>query len=348
MGSVSAAVFIDRDVRPARSERWHGSWSPDGDQATEMANQVIIVDWGTSNFRAWLVDQQNGKVLDTIADGLGMASLAPAQFPAYCADRLGGWRHGGTPPVYMAGMVGAARGWAHAPQLPLPLKPTDLAARLMAVPGMQNAWIVPGARVAGDVVQGVVPDVMRGEEVQIFGAMQLSGRRSGLLCLPGTHSKWARVTADMLVHFTTSMTGEVYTLLMEHSLLGRDATGQRIPDPVQGSAFARGLGQSTTPGGLLHQLFTTRALFLEQQLGEVEIAGYLSGVLVGSEVAAMKAVYPPAQDRALLLVCSELLRRPYEYALVQAGYAPRWIAASDASLTGVREIIRLHGGEHGG
>ena len=313
-----------------------------------MERQVIIVDWGTSNFRAWLIEQENGRVLDEIAGGLGMASLTPEQFPAYCAERFGGWRRGNTPPVYMAGMVGAARGWAAAPQLPLPVKCTDLAVRVMAAPGLENAWIVPGARVAGDASESVMPDVMRGEEVQIFGAMELSSRRSGLLCLPGTHSKWARVVDGTLMHFTTSMTGELYTLLMEHSILGRDVKEKGVPDPVDGGAFARGLGQTTTPGGLLHQLFTTRAMLLERQLREDEIAGYLSGVVIGSEIAAMTELYPPREEQALLLVCGEQLRRTYEYALAHAGYESSWIAAREASLNGVRQIIRLHGGKNDG
>ena len=313
-----------------------------------MARQVIIVDWGTSNFRAWLIEQRSGKVLAEIADGSGMAALAPAQFPAYCADRLGAWRRGNAPAVYMAGMVGAAQGWTPAPQLPMPLKSADLAARLLAAPGMENAWIVPGARVAGDAARGVVPDVMRGEEVQIFGAMELSSQRNGLLCLPGTHSKWARVTDGTLAHFTTSMTGEAYARLLQHSILGSDVKEKGAPAPVDGSAFARGLGQTTIPGGLLHQLFTTRAMLLEQALRQDEIAGFLSGMLVGSEIAAMTGLYPPREQQALLLVCSERLRKPYEYALVHAGYEPRWIPAREASLKGMREIIHLHGGEHGG
>ena len=308
-----------------------------------MADQVIIIDWGTSNFRAWLIHQASGEVLDEISDGLGMASLLPSSFCSYCADRVRAWRDNSMPPVYMAGMVGAAQGWAAAPQLPLPLKSVDLAHRVVAAPGMENAWIVPGAQVVGDADRGIEPDVMRGEEVQIFGAMELSGLHSGVLCLPGTHCKWARMIDGTLVHFTTSMTGEAFTLFMNYSILGRGLREKGMPDPLNIDAFVRGLGQAASPGGLLHQLFTTRARLLAQELSEDEVADYLSGVLIGSEIAAMSVIYPARPTEKLLLVCNELLRKPYEFALRQADYEPHWIPARNASLQGIQEIIRQHG-----
>ena len=300
-----------------------------------MSERAIVVDWGTSNFRAWLIERANGAVIEEISEGLGMAALEPTRFASYCQEQVGRWREDAATPVYMAGMVGAAQAWQAAPQLPLPVELPDLAARVVAADGLDDAWIVPGVRLAGDN-----PDVMRGEEVQIFGALALAGREHALLCLPGTHSKWARVEASTLVHFSTAMTGEIFALLLEHSILGRGASCSAAAD-ASDAAFGLGLAQAERPGGLLHHLFSARARALYGGLAPTAIQSYLSGVLIGAEVAALRAVYPPeAQD--LLLVSAGALRESYRRALESSGHGVRWIDARTASLRGMRAVIDLH------
>ncbi|MCB1755293.1 MAG: 2-dehydro-3-deoxygalactonokinase [Gammaproteobacteria bacterium] len=297
-----------------------------------MATQWIIVDWGTSNFRAWLIDADSGMIRDEISDGAGMASLESREFPDYCRDRLQAWRTGSTPPIYMSGMVGAAQGWQLAPQLPLPIRLDELAKEVVAANGLDDTWIIPGARLAGDH-----PDVMRGEEVQIFGALAIAGRDDALLCLPGTHSKWARVEDRRLNAFTTSMTGEVFELMLSHSILARSAEERKSSE----AAFEQGLIQAQNDGGLLHQLFTTRARTLYGGLAPADLYSYLSGVLIGSEVKAMQTLYPP-DGQELLLICASGLRQPYEHALRLSGYSTRWLDARLASLQGTRAIIARH------
>ncbi|PLX38245.1 MAG: 2-dehydro-3-deoxygalactonokinase [Hyphomicrobiales bacterium] len=301
-----------------------------------MGGPVILVDWGTTNFRAWLATGPGVPPEQIVSDGPGMASLAPGEFPEAFSRALDPWRSGSSPvPVYMAGMVGAATGWQAAPQLPLPVTLADLAGAVVPVDGFEEVWIVPGVRVPGEA-----PDVMRGEEVQIFGAFGLTGRRDAMLCLPGTHSKWARVEDDTLITFTTSMTGEVHAVMMAHSLLGREASGDSGP---LGAAFDEGLAAGAGSGGLLHQLFAARSRRLFGDLGPDDVRPFLSGVLIASEIAAMATDYPPG-DGEVLLVGSQTLRGPYERALEHFGYVYRWIDASDATLRGLFDILQCRSG----
>ena len=301
-----------------------------------MTDRLIIIDWGTTAFRAWLVAAADGNVIAEIPDGLGMRALERSQFAAYCRERLRDWLDTASPPpVYMAGMVGAVQGWQQAPQPPLPITRADLAANIVAVDDMPGAFILPGVRRAGPPAEA---DVIRGEEVQIFGALAELGREDAILCLPGTHSKWARVEADTFTHFSTSMTGEVYEVMLAHSILRLTATPDASFSP---SAFETGLDQVQKPEGLLHHLFSARARGLYGDIAPDETASYVSGLLIGAEVAAMKDLYAP-QDGEVLLVSAGRLRVPYETALAHAGLKSLWVPAREATLAGVRAIALSH------
>ena len=186
-----------------------------------MSRRLIAIDWGTSNFRAFLVDRDSGECLDSVRSDAGLKSLSTEEFPHYCEAQVGAWRKGGEVPVYLSGMVGSARGWSEAPQLEVPRSATDLADNVVAAPGLDNAWIVPGLK----VVREDHVDVMRGEEIQAFGALALLGLSAGVCCLPGTHSKWARVAGGRISGFRTFVTGEFFALLTQHSFIARAAAG---------------------------------------------------------------------------------------------------------------------------
>lgn len=300
-----------------------------------MTETAIIVDWGTTGFRAWLTRLADGHVLDTVTEGRGMAALAPEAFSAQCHDRLAPWRSGAdVPPVYLAGMVGAVGGWHMAPQLPVPVTLDDLARNLVAVPGETETWIVPGAR-----VQGPFPDVMRGEEVQVFGALSLAGVDGAQICLPGTHSKWVDVANRQLTGFTTAMTGEVHAVMLGHSLLGRLAEddGGEIDD----AAFDQGMAEAERPEGLLTTLFSARARVLDHSLAPHGVRSYLSGLLIASEVRAMSRRIEPG-GKPLLLVSGAGLRAPYERALARAGVVARWIESGEATRAGLLEVVTTH------
>jgi len=297
-----------------------------------MNQRHIVIDWGTTNFRAWLVNSSDGVVLDEIDEGRGLSSLETHEFPDYCQSHLQAWLNEDRPSIYMAGMVGAALGWQAAPQLPLPVSVDQLVEHTVAASGMQDVWIVPGTR-----VDGHQPDVMRGEEIQIFGALELAERSDAVLCLPGTHSKWAQVSNKSLTHFTTSMTGEMYNILLKHSIIARSAE-TAIDDQ---EAFKLGARNACKDGGLLHQLFATRARSLYAGLKPSSVPSYVSGLLIGSEVQAMQALYPASEDK-ILLVCAKSLAAPYQTVLEDVGYKVQCVDAKEASLSGCNTLSKIH------
>jgi len=301
-----------------------------------MNDTVIIVDWGTSEFRAWLVRLPGGDVLDAVTEGRGMAALAPAEFADHCHAQLARWRQPGRPlPLYLAGMVGAAGGWHLAPQLRVPVSADDLARNLAAVPGEAETWIVPGARVTGPQ-----SDVMRGEEVQVFGALELLRLQDAQICLPGTHSKWVTAENWRIKDFATAMTGEVYAVMLGHSILGRLA-GNDAGEPDD-AAFHQGLAEAERPEGLLTTLFSARARVLNDSLAPTGVRDYLSGLLIGTEVASMAMRVLPGQP--LILVSGQSLRAPYEKALIHAGLTVQWIDSGEATRAGILKVLQNHSG----
>lgn len=232
---------------------------------------MIAIDWGTTSFRAYRL-AEDGSILEERASPNGI--LAVKDFSAVLARQLAGWPG---QPVLMSGMVGSRQGWTEVPYVQCPAGLPEIARHLVRV--RDDAWIVPGLSF---VDESGVPDVMRGEETQLLGVLDAIGDDC-LVCLPGTHSKWARVRGGRVVAFRTHFTGEMFAVLKSHSLLGRTLE-DGPPDP---GAFAEGVDRSGDEGGLLHHLFgvRTRALFgdLEGPLG----TSYLSGILIGHELRSM-------------------------------------------------------------
>lgn len=298
---------------------------------------AIIVDWGTTSFRAWLVDLETTARLDEIPSGRGMKDVAAAEYPAYCRAVLSRWQdHADPPSIYMAGMVGAPTGWLFAPQPPLPVSAADLASQVVPASGLEGAWIIPGCRV--DTTNPDRVDVMRGEEVQIFGALALLGRRDGILCLPGTHSKWATVKDGRITDFHTFMTGEMYRAVLDATILGQGVPASTSWDEA---AFVKGLEAARQPGGLLNRLFTTRGRRLYRDLGVEAVPSYVSGLLIGEEFRASADVAPSTEP--VPLIGAEALRRPYETAARSFGRDLHWISAADATVRGCIDVIRARG-----
>ncbi|GAC1345372.1 MAG: 2-dehydro-3-deoxygalactonokinase [Acetobacteraceae bacterium] len=235
---------------------------------------MIGVDWGTSSLRAVLL--RNGRVVARHASADGILRVAEGDFAGTLQRAVAPWLAAGETRILMAGMIGSRQGWREAPYVGCPAGPAELAAHLVSVPlGLGEAWIVPGVRTfdaAG------VPEVMRGEETQIAGVV----RGDATACLPGSHSKWADIRGGRLTGFTTHMTGEAFAALREHTILGR----MMQDAPVDQAAFRQGLERAGQAGGLLHHLFGVRTLRLFAQLPETAASHYLSGLLIGHEVAA--------------------------------------------------------------
>lgn len=255
---------------------------------------IILIDWGTTNFRAWLVGG-DGAVQDRRVAPRGIMQVEPGGFPAALDEQVGEWRmaHPGVP-VLMSGMVGSKQGWAEAPYVPCPAGIAELARAVMPVPGEDGVSIVPGMSFEAP---GGRHDVMRGEEVQIFGALEQGEDGRQVFCLPGTHSKWAAVEDGRVVWFATSMTGEVWSVMSEHSILGRLMESGTLDDM---DAFRQGFMLSEQPGGLLNHRFSVRAEALFGAMPADGLRSYLSGILIGHEVRAMLPVARPAGPVTLI------------------------------------------------
>jgi 2-dehydro-3-deoxygalactonokinase len=285
------------------------------------AADLIAVDWGTSRFRAYLLAAS--RVLDTAESGQGVAGLARDAFPEVLSERCGPWLARGAPPIAMAGMVGSRNGWLEAPYVEAPCGPAALAAALVRVPDVPT-WIVPGVIQRGPA--GSV-DVMRGEETLALGA----GAADGLLCLPGTHSKWVVMAGGGIVAFATFVTGELYGVLRDQAFIARLAA-----DEEASSGFAQGLDAAPGCGGLLHGLFAARSRVLGGTLAPAEVRPFLSGLLIATEIRDALARFPGADT--VHLVADPPLAELYRAALARHGVAVVVIATGPAFVAGIRRL----------
>ncbi len=258
-------------------------------------SRLLALDWGTSALRAWRLGD-GGAVLAQRQRPWGIMHLPDGGFEAALRGITQDWLDDGLP-LIAAGMVGSAQGWREAPYVDCPAGAEALAAGLLAVDagGGLRLHIVPGVRDAR-------PDVMRGEETQCLGALALRPQLSerATLLLPGTHSKWLRVRQGRIVDFRTYMTGELYAVLREHSILGRPAraAGDRASD----EAFERGVAVLRTEPktGFSALLFGARALVLTGRLDAVHSLEYLSGLLIGEELRCALEHHDIAEPLALI------------------------------------------------
>jgi len=280
---------------------------------------LVAVDWGTSSLRAARIGEQ-GEVLEERSSQRGILTVPPGGFPAVLQETCGDWLPGAI--CLISGMAGSKQGWREAPYCACPAGFDEL--------GRALAWLEPN-RIA--IVPGLscehegVPDVMRGEEVQIFGALSLLDLRDGVFVLPGTHSKWADVRGGAVQSFRTCMTGEVYALLRQHSILARTLPPE--DGPLQEDAFLQGVRHARAAGSLLAAAFSARTLALFERLAPQAQASYLSGLVIGEELRAQSALPPH-----VVLIGSSALTRRYTLALGEWGTGTRSLG-SEASWRGL-------------
>ena len=299
-----------------------------------MGAALIGLDWGTSSFRAALMDE-SGRVLDRRAAPRGILSVSEGRFDAVLDAEIADWERAHPDiPILASGMISSRQGWVETPYIACPAGAAELAAAL--VPHRSPARLirfVTGLSVRHD---DGVPDVMRGEETQILGAVA-DGPGSGVFVLPGTHSKWARIEGGRIVRFRTFMTGEVYAALRSHSILGRLMEG----DADDSHAFRRGLDAGSAPGtagALLARLFGVRTLGLFDDLPVTGLASYLSGLLLGAEIREALA----QAEADLTIVAEPGLAERYRHAFARFGVPVR-VAEGDAAARGQFHIARLAG-----
>ncbi len=271
---------------------------------------LIAIDWGTSSLRGAQLGAE-GQVLATREFARGILSVPPGQFAAVLDELFGDWMQAPGALCLISGMAGSRQGWQEAPYCPCPVGFAELGQHLLWLqPG--RIALVPGLSCLGqDALQ--TPDVMRGEEVQIFGALRLAGRDTATLVLPGTHSKWAQVENARVTRFSTFMTGELYALLSQHSILGKTLD---LNGAFNEAAFLQGVDKSQTTGSVLHQLFAVRTLGLFERLPAAALPSYLSGLLIGEELRTQNR---QATQGPLILIGSDSLTMRYTLALRHMG-----------------------------
>jgi 2-dehydro-3-deoxygalactonokinase len=295
------------------------------------APRLVALDWGTTSLRAYLLGV-DGVVLDRRTEPLGILNVPGRDFAAVYDTVTSTWRmqHPGLPAI-ASGMIGSAQGWIEAPYADLPADVDSVARSLATVPGV-GLRIVPGL-----AQRGRVPDVMRGEETQLFGAMAEAPELAddAVVVLPGTHAKWARVARRRIERFTTYMTGELFAVLSRHSILGRLA--ERTSGDVEAdAAFARGVRHARDAGaGLANLVFSARSAVLVGDLPAADSLAFLSGVLIGDEVRAGLAT----GDRPRALVGEPSLCASYAAALGEFGVGGVAILG-DTGPTGLWQIAR--------
>lgn len=285
----------------------------------------IAIDWGTSNARFALVGDDGSMLEERHGEGVAKIDGAKAMETA-CFERIDGWiQANGNLPVLMAGMVGSNIGWRETTYVETPASGQAIvaSANLFEARGVKFV-ILPGVRTSR---QGSgLPDLMRGEETQILGAA-----KDGLICLPGTHSKWALVSDGVIEAFHTAQTGELLDLLGKHSIL---LNPQRSPAAEVGPAFREGVKVALAGNlGIESLLFTVRSRQVVGDLAAADADSYLAGLLIGAELHSALALHGDAAH--VQLIGSPVLTTLYAAALDSAGKISSQIGGQAACLAGL-------------
>lgn len=299
---------------------------------------VAAVDWGTTRMRVWLLDA-GGAVLGERRSDEGMLTAAGVGFQKVLDRHLAELAAVADLPVIMAGMVGARQGWIEAPYAETPANLADTLGAAISIPGsIRDIRIIPGiAQKNADA-----PDVMRGEETQLAGITALRGGGQHVVCMPGTHSKWVNVQDGTVTGFGTWMTGELFSVLAQQSVLKHSVGGAALAFRPDSEAYAAGVQVGLEQAAVLtSKLFGIRAGGLLLGLAPEDAAARLSGLLIGAEIGAGRARYPTSEP--IILVGSGLMYDLYKRALVVAGIDSIQADADEAVRGGLFEAAKRCG-----
>lgn len=282
----------------------------------------IAVDWGTTNRRAYAIDA-SGRRGAEFEDGRGVLSIEPGDFPAAVAEireRLG------DKPLLMAGMIGSNKGWVEAPYVACPAGIDELAKSV--VEADERALIVPGVCYSSEAKA----DVMRGEEVQLLGAVAAGEvPKDCTVCHPGTHNKWVRVDGGRIASFRTVLTGELFSLLKAHSILA-DLLKNEVRD---GHHFRAGVRHALETDDLPAELFSVRARVLLGKADPTGAASYASGMLIGNDV---KIGLTTAAAGDIFVMGRPDLTSLYAAALGEAGRKAIELDGEQSFVSGITQI----------
>ncbi len=288
-------------------------------------SSYIAIDWGSTNLRAW--HYQHGECVDERRSEAGVTRLGNRTPAEVFASVTQGWPTQDVP-VVMAGMVGSNAGWLAVPYLSCPVALGDLASRLTRVE--DKAWIVPGL----SVERHDNYNVMRGEETQLLGAITLNP--APLYVMPGTHAKWVQVEQDRVLDFRTVMTGELHHLLLKQSLVGAGLPQQE----ADADAFRAGLQVGSNDASILARLFEVRASHVLGARDRRHISDFLSGLLIGHEVALMTQSRE-ARAQPITIIAGDALAQRYQLALQFIEVDSVTLAGDRAFQHGIRSIANV-------
>ena len=292
---------------------------------------LIAADWGTSNLRIWGIDHR-GQVIDTINNGKGMSSLIPSEFEPYLISLIESWlpKEGNAKcPIIICGMAGAKNGWKEAAYLKAPCPPINKKKIIQVETDDQriSVSIVPG------IMQTSPPDVMRGEETQIAGYLSKNPDFDGIICLPGTHTKWVHISANEIVSFKTFMTGEIFLSLSERSILKTSVQSNDFDSTSFLEAFE---DTYSNPALLSSKLFGLRAADLLENTSTKFLKSKLSGYLIGCELAGAKSYW---LGQNIIMIGNNDLCILYQKALKKLGINTTIESTQNVTLNGLKQVI---------
>ncbi len=299
--------------------------------------RFIVADWGTTRFRGYLIE--NETVLDQVSSPEGVSALQKGQHRDVFMRQCGRWIEAEpNAPVLLVGMVGSREGWVEAPYATCPAGPAEIAQALVPVDlgNGRNGHIIPGLFCEPSPGES---DVMRGEETLVLGL----GVENGLICSAGTHPKWIEMRDGRIERFATYMTGEMYALLREHSMIGRPAT-----QPEDPKGFDMGLDAAERNSGrdgaarvgLLHLLFSARAAVVSRHMESNLLAPYLSGLLTGDEINGALAQF--GRPSSVTILAEPGRADLYVHALARHDIKAEIKTPQQALIAGLARIVRQH------
>ncbi|MGO4745339.1 2-dehydro-3-deoxygalactonokinase [Serratia quinivorans] len=294
-----------------------------------MNNNWIAIDWGTTNFRAFLMCGEQR--LACVSQPCGLLAVEKNRFAETLQALLQPWlAEQGALPLVMAGMVGSQQGWHEVAYITPPCGPNGLAAGALKFTTAWGspAWIIPGVRGVGLAQQ---PEVMRGEEVQLLGLARLHPAAQCLAILPGTHSKHVQLNHGEIGHFSTFMTGELFSLLSQHSILGNALPEQQEAPQV----FMLGVDTAGTGAPFSHLIFSARTRRLSGEIAPANIHSYLSGLLIGYELQALPTHQP------LWVVANPALVARYQMAAKRLGLSLNATDGDSCFINGLSQLYPL-------
>ncbi len=308
-----------------------------------MKNGFIAIDWGSSNCRAYKVNGE-GQIVSQLSSPKGVAQISREEIPMVLGEIVRRWPDEADT-IYACGMIGSTVGWESVPYISCPVLPTQFAETLPILDiGGTKINVSPGLQCESIFGQ---PDVMRGEEIQYLGF--LYGKKdvsnvTGIVCMPGTHSKWLVVENSCAKHFSTVMTGDIFAAMSQNGLLKTHLSGQAVVC----SAFFEGVDYAMKGGALGRQLFSVRSRVVLEELSESDATSYASGILIGGEINDALSTYRQWLGHVPITLIGSLdLCELYRAAIEHSGYESTILDAGQACIDGFKLINEFKGNTDG-